>query len=202
MKHRHTVRRDFDRDFFKRYYHDTSTSVISEDDVFKRACFVLAYLAHLQVPVRNVLDAGCGTGLWQGALRGIDRSIDYFGIDPSEYLCEKYGWFQSSVADFRSRKKFDLVVCQDVMQYMPADEVERSFAAIAAVCRGALYFDVPTSDDIKSGLLDMKKTDRKIHVHSAAWYRKRLEMHFENAGGGVFVSPRAQAVLLALERGK
>ena len=202
MKHRHVVRRDFDRDFFKRFYEDASTHVISEDDVFRRACFVIAYLSHLQVPVHTVMDAGCGTGLWQRALRRIDRSIDYFGVDPSEYLCAKYGWFQSSVADFRSRKKFDLVVCQDVMQYMPAGEVERSFAAIAAVCRGALYFDVPTSDDIEDRLLDMRKTDKDIHVRSAAWYRKRLARHFENAGGGVFVSPRARAVLLALERGR
>jgi len=202
MTHKKPVRHEFDRAFFRRFYEDTSTLVISEDDVFKRVCFVLSYLAHLQVPVATVLDAGCGTGLWLRALRRIDRSIGYLGIDPSEYLCEKYGWLQSSVADFRSRKKFDLVVCQDVMQYMPADEVERSFAAIAAVCRGALYFDVPTTDDIRSGLLDMKKTDRSIHVRSAAWYRVRLAEHFENAGGGVFVSPRAQAVLLALERGR
>jgi SAM-dependent methyltransferase len=202
MKHRHVVRRDFDRAFFKRFYEDAPTTVISEDDVFRRACFVLAYLSHLQVPVHNVLDAGCGTGLWQRALRRIDRDIDYFGIDPSEYLCAKYGWFQSTVANFRSRKKFDLVVCQDVMQYMPADEVERSFAAIAAVCRGALYFDVPTTDDIRDDLLDMKKTDRSINVRSAAWYRRRLAKHFENAGGGVFIAKGAGAVLLALERGR
>jgi len=201
MKHRH-VRHDFDRAFFKRYYHDASTSVISEDDVFRRACFVLAYLSHLQVPVQTVLDAGCGTGLWQRSLHRIDRSIDYFGIDPSEYLCATFGWHRSTVAAFRSRKKFDLVVCQDVMQYMDADEAERSFNAMAAVCRGALYFDVPTSDDIDDGLLDMRKTDRKIHVRSAAWYRKRLGRHFENAGGGVFISARARAVLLALERGR
>jgi len=196
------VRREFDRDFFKRYYHDAATSVVSAEDIFKRACFVVAYLSHLQVPVETVLDAGCGVGLWKRALHDIDPAIDYLGIDPSGYLCEKYGWFQSTVADFRSRKKFDLVVCQDVMQYMNADEVERSFAAMAAVCRGALYFDVPTTDDIKSGLLDMKKTDRKIHVRSAAWYRKRLAAHFENAGGGVFISPGANAVLLELERGR
>jgi SAM-dependent methyltransferase len=197
-----TVRSDFDRDFFKRFYEDAPTTVISEEDVFKRACFVLAYLAHLQVPVQTVLDAGCGTGLWQHALAQIDTDIQYLGIDPSPYLCEKYGWFQSSVAEFRSRKKFDLVVCQDVMQYMGADEVERSFVAIAAACRGALYFDVPTSDDIADDLLDMKKTDRKINVRSAAWYRRRLAKHFENAGGGVFIAKNAGAVLLALERGR
>lgn len=202
MKHKHPARREFDRDFFKRYYHDAATSVVSAEDIFKRACFVIAYLSHLQVPVETVLDAGCGVGLWKRALHDIDPAIEYLGIDPSGYLCEKYGWFQSSVADFRSRKKFDLVVCQDVMQYMSVDEVDRSFAAMARVCSGALYFDVPTTDDIGDKLLDMKKTDKKINVRSAAWYRKRLAKDFENAGGGVFVAKSANAVLLALERGR
>jgi hypothetical protein len=39
-------------------------------------------------------------------------------------------------------------------------------------------------------------------VRGAAWYRRRLQKHFVNAGGGVFVAPRARAVLLALERGR
>lgn len=194
------VRRDFDRAFFSRFYDDAATSVISEDDVFRRACFVLAYLAHLSVPVQRVLDAGCGTGLWQRALRRIDRSIEYTGIDPSEYLCRKHGWIQSPVADFTSRRKFDLVVCQDVLQYADDDTVERSFAAIARVCRGALYFDVPTREDIDDGLLDMRRTDRAIHVRTARWYRARLMKDFVNVGGGVFLRRGARAVALALER--
>jgi len=196
------VRKDFDHAFFARFYDDASTSVISEDDVFRRTCFVLTYLSHLQVPVHRVLDAGCGTGLWKRALRRIDRAIEYTGVDPSEYMCRKHGWIQSSVADFKSRRKFDLVVCQDVMQYMSNDEAERSIDAIAAVCRGAFYFDVPTRDDIDDGYLDMRKTDRNIHVRSAAWYRQRLKKHFVNAGGGVFVSARSRAIVLALERGR
>lgn len=196
------VRKDFDRDFFARFYDNETTSVISENDVFRRVCFVLAYLAYLKLPSQRVLDAGCGTGLWKRALHRIDRSIEYVGIDPSEYLCRTHGWVRSAVADFKSRRKFDLVVCQDVMQYMDADEVERSIDAIARVCRGALYFDVPTRDDIDDEFLDMRKTDRRIHVRSAAWYRRRLAKHFINAGGGLFVAPSTRAVVLALERGR
>src|SRR5688572_5852985 len=107
-----------------------------------------------------------------------------------------------AVADFKSKQKFDLVVCQDVMQYMSNDEAEQSFVAITRVCRGALYFDVPTSDDIKDGFLDMRKTDRHIHVRSAAWYRKRLQKDFVSAGGGLFVTNRSRAIVLALERGR
>ena len=200
-RRRRSVRQDFDRDFFRRFYDEAATSVISRDDVFRRACFVLAYLAHLRVPVHSVLDAGCGTGLWKRALEDIDDSIEYTGIDPSEYMCATHGWTRSTVAGFRSKRKFDLIVCQDVMQYMDAREVDRSFANIGRLCRGALYFDVPTSDDIDDGHLDMRRTDRKIHVRSAAWYRKRLKKDFVNAGGGVFVTARSRAVVLALERG-
>lgn len=194
------ARRSFDQSFFQRFYGDTATRVLSAEDVRWRARFVTSYLAHLQVPVRSVLDAGCGTGLWKHELRRIDRRIRYTGIDPSEYLCRRYGWTRCSITDFQSRESFDLVVCQDVMQYLDASEVEKGLDVMASVCRGALYFDVPTRDDIDDGLFDMEKTDRDIHVRSAAWYRSRLGRHFVNAGGGVFVARDADAVLLALER--
>ena len=194
------VRRSFDRIFFERFYGEIATRVMTAADVRWRARFVTSYLAHLQIPVRTVLDAGCGTGLWKRALKRIDHRIRYTGIDPSEYLCRRYGWTQSSLTDYRPRDSFDLVVCQDVMQYLTASEVEKGLAVVARACRGALYFDVPTRDDIDAGLLDMDKTDRDIHVRSAAWYRRRLGTYFLNAGGGVFVARGAGAVLLALER--
>jgi SAM-dependent methyltransferase len=195
-----TVRRSFDRDFFRRYYHAPTTAVATLEDVTKRARFVTSYLDHLQLDVHRVLDAGCGTGLWKRALERLRRDVEYVGIDTSEYSCRRYGWVHASVDEFTSRRKFDLVVCQDVLQYVDDATVERSFAAIARLCRGAFYFDVPTRDDIQDGLLDMQRTDRAIRVRSAAWYRARLGRDFLNVGGGVFLSRSAKAVALALER--
>ena len=194
------VRRSFDRAFFQRYYHSPRTAVASFDDVLKRARFVTSYLDHLQVDVRRVLDAGCGTGLWKRALAHIDRDIEYTGIDPSEYVCARYGWTHSTIDRFRSRRKFDLVVCQDVLQYADDPTVGRSIASIARLCRGALYFDVPTRDDIDDDLLDMDLTDKSIHVRTAAWYRTKLALDFVDVGGGVFIKRGAKAVVLALER--
>jgi predicted TPR repeat methyltransferase len=168
--------------------------------VTKRARFVTSYLDHLQLDVHRVLDAGCGTGLWQRALKRLRRDVEYVGIDTSEYSCRRYGWIHASVDEFTSRRKFDLVVCQDVLQYVDDAAVARSFAAIARLCCGAFYFDVPTSDDIKDGFLDMRRTDRAIKVRSAAWYRARLARDFVNVGGGVFIRRGAKAVALALER--
>jgi SAM-dependent methyltransferase len=196
------VRREFDRAFFRRYYKTGSTAVISSDEVERRARFVLAYLAHLRIGVRSVLDAGCGTGMWKRALHRLDRSISYTGIEGSEYLCQRYGWIHGSIADFATRRRYDLVVCQDVMQYVDARDVERAIEVMARACRGALYFDVPTRDDIEDGLLDLRRTDRRIHVRSALWYRRRLRKHFVSAGGGVFLPRDSRTVLLALERGR
>lgn len=194
------IRRSFDRAFFTRYYGAGSTAVTSAAEVYRRARFVWSYLVHLQLDVHSVLDAGCGTGLWKRALHRLDRRIAYTGIDPSEYLCRRYGWTQCAIADFRSRRKFDLVVCQDVLQYVDDADVTRSIAAMTRACRGALYFDVPTRDDVDARLLDMRHTDRAVHLRSAAWYRRRLAHDFINAGGGVFLKRNAGAVILALER--
>jgi SAM-dependent methyltransferase len=194
------IRRSFDREFFTRFYADQATAVTSAEEMFRRARFVWSYLIHLQLDVRTVLDAGCGTGLWKRALRRLDRDIDYTGIDPSDYLCRRYGWTQCGIAEFRSRKKFDLVVCQDVLQYVDDADVGRSIDALTRACRGALYFDVPTRDDVDARLLDMRRTDRDVHIRSADWYRRFFKRDFVNAGGGVFVRRNAGAVVLALER--
>ncbi len=97
-------------------------------------------------------------------------------------------------------EKFDLVVCQDVLQYVDDADVGRNIEALTRVCRGALYFDVPTRDDVDARLLDMRRTDRDVHIRGADWYRRFFKRDFVNAGGGVFVRRNAGAVVLALER--
>lgn len=195
-----TVRDTFDRNFYERFYFNRSTAVVTDEAVRRLATFVLAYMDLLSVEVRSLLDAGCGVGLWRDAVRGMRRDIDYTGIDPSEFLCEKYGWRQSTIAAFKSRRKFDLVVCQDVLQYMDDDDAAASLDNLARLCRGALYFDVPTKEDIKGGALDEKRTDHAIYLRSVRWYRRQLARHFVAAGGGVFIPKRSQTVVLALEK--
>lgn len=194
------VRDRFDKPFYDRYYASASTAVVSDADIVRLARFVTSYLDYLRVPVESVLDCGCGIGLWQRALRDIDPSVDYTGIDPSEYLCEKFGWVRSTIAGYRTRRRFDLVVCQDVLQYAGDDEAIRSIDKLARFCRGALYFDVPTTDDVADNLLEWDKTDKHIHLRSAAWYRGHLDHRFIGAGGGVFVPKESATVVLALER--
>lgn len=194
------VRRSFDAAFYETFY-DKKTVASLAKEVSLLARFVLSYLEFLDISVSSVLDAGCGMGLWRRALGHIDQRIDYTGIDASPYLCETFGWAQSTIAAYRSRRKFDLVICQDVFQYLDADDVRASVDNAARLCRRALYVNVPTKEDFREGTVDVDRTDTRIYLRSAGWYRRVLARHFTNAGGGIFLPNRDRSRLLALERG-
>ncbi len=195
------ARTDFDRDFYERFYRRSGTAVVGADEMDRLGRFVLAYLAHLRIGVGHVLDAGCGVGLWRDTLQRLDVDAEYTGFEVSEYLCEEYGWHNASVDTFRSRRKFDLVICQDVLQYVDTRTVEAGIANLAGMCRGAFYLDVPTKEDFASGALDLRRTDRDINLRGARWYRRRMMPHFISVGGGLFLPRDTDAPLLALERG-
>jgi SAM-dependent methyltransferase len=194
------IRRTFDREFFEQFYERDSSAVVSVEDMVLLVRFVLSYLDYLGVPTGSVLDAGCGTGLLQTALRRVRPTVGYTGIDPSPYLCSRYGWQKTSIARFKPGEQFDLIVCRDVMQYIQAAEVRESIDNLARLCRGALYFDVPTRDDFESGFLDEDRTDKRIYTRGARWYRRILDKHFIAAGGGLFIPRDTDTVVLALER--
>ncbi len=194
------TRSHFDGDFFRRFYENPRTAVISEDEVNRLARFVVAYLDHLCVPVRSALDVGCGVGRWKGALQRLNKNIEYTGIDVADYVCEKYGWTQASIATYAPAATHDLIVCQDVLHYLTDGETRDGMENIARMCSGALYLDVMTKEDQDAGLYDTERTDPRMRVRSVTWYRELIEPHFFGCGGGVFLPKDSDAVVLALER--
>jgi SAM-dependent methyltransferase len=194
------VRRRFDKRFYDRYYPRRASAVSTARGVERLSAFVLAYLEFLGIPVRSVLDVGCGVGLWGRALGKHTRRISYVGIDSSEYLSRRYGWVCGSIVDYAPRRKFDLIVCQDVLQYLDDQSARAAIDNMAWLCRGGLYVYVPTAEDFRNGALDMANTDTRIHARGARWYRRRLDAHFRSVGGGVFISGNSPSVLLELEK--
>jgi SAM-dependent methyltransferase len=191
----------FDRAYYERFYKDPRTRVYEASDVRKLAAFVLAYLDHLDLPVQRVLDLGCGLGYWRDALEDLRPRARYSGVEVSEYLCEEYGWEQGSVADYRGRGSYDLVVCQGVLQYLDDREADRALGNLARLCRGALYLETLTREDWAENC-DRTVTDGAVHLRSVRWYRQRLGPHFVAAGGGLFVQKSTGVVLYELERGR
>jgi len=190
----------FDRAYYDRFYRDPRTRVYDPAEVRRLCAFVLCYLDHLDVGVRRVLDLGCGLGYWRDALAELRPNVRYVGVELSGYLCEKYGWEQGSIVDYRGRGAFDLVVCQGVLQYLSAPEAEQAIANLARLCRGALYLEVLTKEDWERNC-DRSLTDGAVHRRPASWYRRRLARDFVNGGGGVFVQRETGVVLYELEKG-
>ena len=191
-------REQFDHPYYERYYLDPRTRAHGLKELQPLVDHVLAYLAYLEIPVRTALDIGCGVGMWRDALRKRVRKLDYTGTETSEYLCRKFGWKCVCMSDLRSRSKYDLVVCQSVLQYVPERVVRAGLAAMARLCRGALYLEVLTREDWEENC-DHDATDGQVHLRSAAWYRREIRKHFRNAGGGVFLPNGSGTVLYELE---
>lgn len=193
----------FGADYYRRFYEDPRTRVSDRTAVRKLAEFVAGYLRYLDVPVRAILDIGCGRGHWRAAAAAVWPRAKYHGVEHSAYLCEQLGWTQGSVVDFAPHKalgtsSFDLVVCQGVLQYLDDRDAARAIQNLARWCRGALYLEALTALDWRQNV-DRTRTDGDVHLRPGAWYRRHLDRHFTACGGGVFCSKRAGVSLFELE---
>ncbi|MDB5050077.1 MAG: hypothetical protein JWO30_3148 [Fibrobacteres bacterium] len=190
----------FNEAYYRRFYLDPETRVRSGTADARLARFVFGYLDHLGIPVKRVVDLGCGLGQWRGLLAGHHPRAVYTGVEISPYLCGKYGWVESSAADFRGRGRYDLILCQSVFQYLGDGEARAAVENLARLCRGALYLEIITKKDWQNHC-NRKLTDGNIHLRDEAWYRKLLGRHFRSAGGGIFLPNESPVVLYDLERG-
>lgn len=193
----------FDADYYRRFYGDPRTRVGDRAAVQRLATFVGGYLGHLDVPVRSILDVGCGVGHWRSAAAAVWPRARYHGVEHSRHLCEKHGWTQGSIVDFdprtlRTDGRFDLIVCQGVLQYLGDREAAAAIDNLGRWCSGALYLEALTELDWAENC-DRRRTDGNVHLRTGAWYRRRLRRHFRDCGGGVFCSRDAGVTLFELE---
>lgn len=188
----------FDKAYFDRYYRNPRTRVVSKKAIRKLTAFVAAYLKLMDLPVRRILDMGCGLGLWKEPLKTHFPKASYLGVEISDHACKQHGWTKGSVVDFEGRGAFDLVICQGVLQYLDNREARKAIANLASLTRGALYLEALTKADWEENV-DRETTDGNVHLRSGSWYRKELSRYFSNCGGGLFLAPDAQAMLFELE---
>jgi SAM-dependent methyltransferase len=188
----------FDRAYYQRFYYDPRTAVTSRAEMRARARLIASAVEYLGLPVRSILDAGCGTGLLRAPLLRTLRRARYVGLEYSEYLCRRYGWRQGSIETFRTRERFDLVICYDVLQYLSAAQTRRAVANLARLCRGVLYFGALTSEDWRDNC-DQSRTDRITGLRSGRWYRRELSRHFQPLGCGLWMRAGAPLTLWNLD---
>jgi SAM-dependent methyltransferase len=174
----------FNAAYYRRFYLTAATRAMSREQTDTRGALIAALVKQLDIPVKRILDVGCGLGWYQRPLNKVFRDATYTGTEISEYLCDKKGWIHGSLIDLKLKGEFDLVICADVMQYLNNRDAERAIANLAQWCRGALYFHVPTKHDWQENV-DPSGTDTNVYLRSAAWYQKQLRKYFTHAGCGV-----------------
>ena len=189
----------FDEAYYQRFYFDKKTKVVDPQHAERLGAFVCSYLRYLRVPVRRVLDVGCGIGLWRDIVARHFPQARWHGVEFSEYLCQRYGWERGSVVDFKARQPFDLVICQGVLPYLSPADLNVALDNLGRLSCGALYLEAVTREDYARGVLDEDLTDPRIFRHRAGAFRRGLARHFHELGGGVWLSRSAEVPLFELE---
>ncbi len=187
----------FDKAYYDRFYRNPETRAVTPAAVRRQAQFIAAYLNHLEVPVRQILDIGCGTG---GLLRALGKAYPKAkarGVEFSDYLCATYGWQQGSVVDVDAGSA-DLVVCNDVLGYLNDADCASALKNLARHTQGALYLGVLTREDLS--LCDPERTDQAQSARPVAWYQRRLSRDFLAVGGGLFLRKPVDVTVWQLER--
>lgn len=189
----------FDEAYYQRYYFDKKTSVADPAHMDRLGAFVCSYLQFLRVPLRRVLDVGCGIGLWRGLIQRHYPHAQFHGVEYSEYLCARFGWERGSVVDYHAKVPYDLVICQGVLPYLTAADAKLALHNLGQLCRGALYVEAVAREDWEQDIVDETLTDPSLFKHPAALYRRGLAENFKELGGGLWLSRQADLPLFALE---
>jgi SAM-dependent methyltransferase len=189
----------FGPEYFQKFYLDPKSRVTSQLEMRARARLIAAILVEVSVPVRTILDAGCGIGLLRKPFAEVLPQARYVGLERSEYLCSRYGWTPGSVVDYAARHQSDLVICYDVLQYLNDRDAARAIANLARLTRSAVYVCALTREDWRANC-DRKLTDRDVHLRPGDWYRRRLKRQFHYLGFGVWLRKGVTAILWDMER--
>lgn len=192
----------YDRQYFDRWYR-SSRAVVRHDVVQRKVRLALAATEHLLGrDVSTVLDVGCGEAPWRGILRRMRPELEYTGVDPSEYVVRRYGRrrniIQGGLLDLDELyldRSYDLVVCSDVLQYLPNEDAREGLRLLARRTGGVAYIEAFTAGD------DMIGDRESWHMRSADWYRRAFRLAgLAPVGLYLFVGPRLYPTTNELER--
>ena len=87
--------------YFRKFYLNPRSRVTTPAEMRARAQLIAAILVQAGIPVRTILDAGCGIGLLGREVRRAIPRAAYLGLEVSEYLCRRYGWQRGRIEEYR-----------------------------------------------------------------------------------------------------
>jgi len=165
----------YDEAYFNRWYRSRRAVVTAEsrDRKIRLALSAAEYV--LGRRVERVLDVGCGEAPWRAVLKRMRPGIEYTGVDSSDYVLRRYGKRRNiirgtfgDVGRLGLRGRFDLIVCADVLHYVPTPEMRRGLVSIRRLLRGIAYIEAFATSDQVTGDLE------GWHHRSEAMYRREF----------------------------
>jgi len=164
----------YDRAYFDRWYRHPRTRIDTPRALARKVHLAVSAAEYLLGrSIESVLDVGCGEGRWFGPLRRIRPGVHYQGVDWSEYAVRRFGRARNirrgsfgGLRALRLPRGWDLVVCSDVLQYVPLPELEPGLTEIRRVLSGVAYLEAYVVED------DMEGDRHGWHERTAAQYRR------------------------------
>jgi predicted TPR repeat methyltransferase len=166
--------KSYDEAYFRKWYRDPRTRVHSPESVRRKVRMVVGIAEYfLGRKLRSVLDIGAGEGVWGREIRRMRRGVRYLGVDPSEYIVARHGRRRHiRLGSFQEMSSLplgtghDLIVCADMLQYIPTGALARGVRHLASILGGMAYLEAFTSGD------DMEGDLEGWHQRSKAQYRR------------------------------
>ena len=190
----------YDRAYFDKWYR--RSEVGGNARLARKVALAVATAEyHLERPLRSVLDIGCGEGAWRAPLLKLRPKATYLGFDSSEYAVSRYGRARNlhlaRFGDFeflRPCAAVDLLVCSDVLHYLPTRELDRGLPALAELCGGVAFIEAFTREDEAVG------DEHDFIARPASFYRTRLRaLGLRPLGSHCWLSPARVDHAAALE---
>jgi SAM-dependent methyltransferase len=191
----------FDEAYYRRFYKDPATRVYDQKRHAHLVAGVVSMIEWFGQDLTDVLDVGAGLGWWGQWLEKNRKGVKVVSTELERAVCKKYGHTQADITTFRLERTFDLVICQGVLPYLDAVGAEAAIENLAAMCGGFLYLEAITRDDMKDAI-DAHRTDLRVQLRPAKWYRERLAPHFREVGCGIYAARKAHLPFFALEAPK
>lgn len=193
-------RKQYDREYFDRWYRQEGIGGPARLSR-KVALAVATAEYHLERPIRNVLDIGCGEAAWRAPLLRLRPKLHYLGFDSSDYAVDRYAGSRNihrarfgDFARLRPCPPVDLLVCSDVLHYLPVRELDRGLPGLAELSGGVAFLETFTREDGAEG------DEHDFLARPAAFYRKRLQaLGFAPLGSHCWLAPVLRGQASALE---
>jgi len=193
----------YDRGYFDKWYRDPRHRVGGGATLRRKVAMVVGVAEYLlQRPLRSVLDVGCGEGRWRQVLRRLRPAAVYEGVDASEYVVRRYGRRRNlrlgafgTLHTLDLPGGYDLVVCSDVLHYVPGRDLGPGLRTLRALLAGVAFLETYTRHDAITGDL--------VGFHgrpAATYFRAFAEAGLVPCGLQCYVPDDLEEDLTALER--